>query len=79
MTSDCTQENVFVKQKHLSNRSDLPVTVLQFTSNWSLVTCHFVKQTPVIIAILTSIFTCHDRTCWFITGPWMTPPADRIH
>jgi hypothetical protein len=28
-----------------------------------LVACRSVKQTPVIIVILTSIFTFHDRTC----------------
>jgi len=37
------------------------VTVYQL-----LVTCRPVKQTPVTTVILTSIFTCHDRTCRFL-------------
>jgi len=32
----------------------------------SLVTCHPVKQTPVTIAIQTSIFSCHDRNCRYL-------------
>jgi hypothetical protein len=36
---------------------------MKFANRWSLVISRSVKQTPIIIAILTGIFTCHDRNC----------------
>jgi len=57
------QENVFVTQTLVEGLKFVYhfVTVYQL-----LVTCRPVKQTPVTTVILTSIFTCHDRTCRFL-------------
>jgi hypothetical protein len=56
MTSDCDRK-MSLRNKHLSNGWDLPVTLLQFTSRYPE------KHTPVTIVILTSILTRHNRIC----------------
>ena len=69
MTSNCDRK-MSLRNKHLSNGSNLPGTLLQFTTHLSLVTCRPVKHTSVTIVILTNIFTCHDRTFRFMKqGP----------
>jgi len=62
MTSDCDRK-MSLRNKHLSNSSNLSVTLLQFTSHLST---YPVKQTPVTIVIPTNIFSCPDRTCRYL-------------
>ena len=53
--------------KHLSNFTNLPVTLLQLVVSCH---CHLFRETDSShYCILTSIFICHDRTSHHETGP----------
>jgi hypothetical protein len=58
MTNDCDRK-MSLWNKHLSNGSDLHVSVFQFT-------CHLFHERLQATLSLTRIFTCNDRTCWFM-------------